>query len=112
MSAQHQNISPRERAHLFSSLLRKPHLIPEIIRDHIRLLVFEDELAEASEVLLELMDKYAPKKTNEVIIIHRQIVEIETAARVNTLEDEAISRKKNRLGKAILDLADSVCKKH
>lgn len=109
MSAQHQNISPRGRAHPFSSLSRKSSLIPEIIRDHIRHLVDGNDLNGASELLLELMDVYAPKKVNEVIIIRRGIADIEATARANTQDFGVISRERNRLGLAILDLSDMVC---
>ena len=109
MSAQNQNILPRSRAHLLSSLSRKSHLIPEIIRDHIRHLVDGNDLDGASKLLLELMELYAPKKANEVIIIRRGIADIEEAARVNTQDFGVISRERNRLGLAILDLADVVC---
>lgn len=109
MSAQHQSFSPRGRAHPFSSLTRKSHLIPEIIREHIRHLVDCNNLNGASELLLELMEVYAPKKVNEVIIIRRGIADIEEATRVNTQDFGVISRERNRLGLVILDLADAVC---
>lgn len=109
MSAQYQNISPRGRAHPFSSLSRKSLLIPEIIRDHIRHLVDCNDLDGASKLLLELMELYAPKKVNEMIIIRRGIADIEEATRVNTQDFGVISRERNRLGLAILELADVVC---
>lgn len=103
------NISPCGRAHPFSSLSRKSYRIPEIIRDHIRHLVDDNDLNGASELLLELMEVYAPKKVNEVIIIRRGIADIEEAARVNIHDFGTVSRERNRLGLAILDLADVVC---
>lgn len=109
MSAQHQNISPRGRAHPFSRLTRKSHLIPEIIREHIRHLVDCNDLDGASELLFELMEVYASKKVNEVIIIRRGIADIEEMARVNIQDFGTISRERNRLGLAILDLADGIC---
>lgn len=109
MSAQHQNISLRERAHPFSNLSRKSHLIPEIVRDYIRHLVDGNDLNGASELLLELMEVYAPKKVNEVIIVRRGIADIEEATRVNIHDFGIISRERNRLGLAILDLVDAVC---
>lgn len=109
MSAHQQNISPSGRARPFSSLSRKSHLIPEIIRDHIRHLVDGNDLDGASALLLELMEVYAPKKVNEVIIVRRGITDIEEVARVNTQDFGVISRERNRLGLAILNLADMVC---
>ncbi len=106
------NISPCGRAHPFSSLSRKSYRIPEIIRDHIRHLVDDNDLNGASELLLELMEVYAPKKVNEVIIIRRGIADRhEQFARrhVERVGRPAAATAVARLGLAILDLADVVC---
>ncbi len=99
--------SPRTSAH--SHLLRKARLIPEIIRDQIRLYVTENDLALASALLAELSEIYAPKRFNEVTILQRGVADIENNARMNILEFELISRERNRLGLAILNLVDAIC---
>lgn len=83
--------------------------IPEIVRDHIHLLVGENELIRSADLLTELAKYYAPNRSNEVTVIRRGIVAVEKSGRINTLDFEAISQERNRLGLAILDLADSIC---
>lgn len=109
MSAQHSNISPRFLTSSPFHSSRDTDLIPKIIREYIRQLVDKNDLTEASELLLELMVVYAQKRINEVILLRRGITDIEQAARINILDFGIISRERNRLGLAILELADSVC---
>jgi hypothetical protein len=52
---------------------------------------------------------FSPDKINEVVIIQRGISANEEAYRLNICDMEQISRERNRLGLAILDLSDFVC---
>lgn len=52
---------------------------------------------------------YAPNQIKEAAIIRRGIVEVEKIGRMNVGDFEHLSRERNRLGLAILDLVETFC---
>jgi hypothetical protein len=87
---------------------RKPCRILGIIREEIRLLVEVDDLANAADLLSELMALYTGQRSNEASLLKRRICALEKDIRAGVLGYDDANREKNRIGSAILESVESL----
>lgn len=85
---------------------RRPHRILAMTGGKIRHLVENDDLMEAVELLLELMDFCCPEKLNDASLLKRRISAMDKKVRVGVLEDENVWSERNRVALAIMEMAE------